>query len=94
MLEPILDEEFWIVRSSGVRQDKDQMIEGLASAAEGRRVIQKELVEPCGSDSAVASTLISYYEGGLFVGDFWNTKVFVMAGGRWRCKVWQVARVA
>lgn len=94
MLEPILDEEFWIVCSKGVRQDKEQMLEGLASAAEGRRVTRKELLEPYGSDSAVAMTLISYYDGGTFVGDFWNTKVFVRNGGEWRCKVWQVARIS
>ena len=94
MLEPILHQEFWIVRSNGVRQDKEQMLEGLASAAEGRRKIRKELLEPYGGDSIVALTLINYYHGDNFVGDFWNTKVFVKEGGTWWCKVWQVAPVS
>jgi hypothetical protein len=94
MLEPILDDEFRIVRSSGVQQNKKQMLDGLASTARGRRVIRKELVAPCDNDVAVAMTLISYFEADTFVGNFWNTKVFVNDGRNWHCKTWQVARVA
>jgi Domain of unknown function (DUF4440) len=92
MLEPILDDEFWIVRSGGERQNKKQMLDALASTAGGRRVIRKELVQPCGS-TVVALTLIGYYKGRELVGDFWNSKVFVRDDRGWRCKAWQVFRV-
>lgn len=93
ILEPILDNEFRIVRSSGVQEDKKQMLEELGSTAQGRRIIRQELIEPCGPNSVVAMTLIRYHEGNRFIGDFWNTKVFVGDGREWRCRVWQVARV-
>jgi hypothetical protein len=93
VLDPILDDEFWIIRSSGERQNKKQMLEALASTAEGRRVIRKELLQPCGS-AVVALTLVRYYKDHILVGDFWNSKLFVRNGGDWRCKVWQVFRVA
>ena len=94
MLEPILDESFRIDRSGGVQQNRDEMLEGLAMSAPGRRVIRKELIQSCGPNSAIALTLIRYHEADRLIGDFWNTKVFVRHGVDWRCRSWQVARVA
>lgn len=93
MLEPILDEAFRIDRSGGVQQNKNEMLEGLAKSAPGRRVIRRELIQPCGPNSAVALALVQYHEADRLVGDFWNTKVFVRDGVDWRCRSWQVARV-
>jgi hypothetical protein len=62
ILEPILDEAFRIDRSGGVQQNKDEVFEGLAKAAPGRRVIRRELIQSCGPTSAVALTLIQHHE--------------------------------
>ena len=94
MLEPILAETFRIDRSGGVQQNKDEMLEGLAKSAPSRRVIQRELIQSCGPNSAIALALIRYHEADKLIGDFWNTKVFVRDGVDWRCRSWQVARVA
>lgn len=94
ILEPILDDAFRIDRSGGVQQNKDEMLAALANLALGRRVIRRELIQLCGPNSAVALSLIQYHEAGRLIGDFWNTKVFIRHGADWRCRSWQVARVA
>lgn len=91
MLEPILHDEFWIIRSGGQKQNKQEMLNALGG---GRREIRNELVQLCGTDAAVALTLVGYYKDDSYVGDFWNMKVFVRTGSGWRCKMWQVVRIA
>jgi hypothetical protein len=94
LLEPILAHEFRIVRARGVLQNKTEMLDGLATQAEGRREIKKELIESRGPNTVIAMTLITYYQAGQLVGDFWNTKVFVRDVDTWRCRTWQVAAIS
>jgi hypothetical protein len=93
MLEPILADDFLIVRSRGNTQSKTQMLDGLESSARGQRVIKRELVEFYDPDTAAAMTLIEYSEERV-VGLFWNTKLFVRKAGSWRCRTWQVMRIS
>lgn len=95
MMEPILADDFHIVRNLVRVEERDKYLEKVASGeGKGRREVSDETVRVYG-DRAVVASLIAYWKNnGDFVGRFWNTKVFSrQEGGGWRCTAWQVTMV-
>ena len=95
-LERILTDDFRIIRSNLIIEDKPAMLCRVAADASGRK---RELDDESESvkiyeDSAVVTCRIMLKEkDGKIVGHFWNTNVFVKREEEWRCVVWQVARI-
>jgi hypothetical protein len=94
ILEPILSSDFCIVRSSGVVQDKQRMIEQTETNTSGRRRDLETADVHIYGDAAVVRTRLTLREQtGKEVGDYENTKVFVRQDGGWQCVSWQVTEV-
>lgn len=93
-LEPILADDITIIRSTGVIEDKQRMLERVASYKSGRiREIEEANVSVYGDSAVVTSRIALREPGGEISGRFWNTKVFVKREGGWRCVTWQVTRI-
>ena len=93
-LEPILADDITIIRSTGVIEDKQRMLERVASYKSGRiREIEEANVSVYGDSAVVTSRIALREPGGEISGRFWNTLVFVKREGGWRCVTWQVTRI-
>lgn len=95
MMEPILADDFHIVRNSVRAEEAQAMLENVASGkGKGRREVSDETVRVYGDRAVVASLIAFWRDNGDFIGRFWNTKVFThQQGGGWRCSAWQVTKV-
>ena len=95
MMELILADDFHIVRNSVRVEERDAMLDNVASGkGKGRREVSDETVRVYGDRAVVASLIGFWRDNGDFVGRFWNTKVFSrQEGGGWRCTAWQVTKV-
>lgn len=93
-LEHILADDFRIVRSNYVIEDKPTMLSRIAADTSRRkREVDDDNVKVY-EDSAVVTSRVTLKEtSGEMVGRFWNTKVFVRREGQWKCLVWQVVRI-
>ena len=94
-MEPILADDFHIVRNSVRVEEKGAMLDNVASGkGKGKREVSDERVWISG-DRAVVTSLITFSnDNGDFVGRFWNTKVFSRReGSGWLCTAWQVTKV-
>jgi hypothetical protein len=90
----ILADDFRIARSNYVIEDKPTMLNRVtADASRRKRDVHDENVNVYGDGAVVTSRVTLKEESGEVVGRFWNTKVFVMREGEWKCLVWQVARI-
>jgi hypothetical protein len=95
-LERILaDDDFRIVRSNYVIEDKPAMLCRVAADTSCRkREVDDDNVKVYEDNSAVVTSRVTLKEtGGEIVGRFWNTKVFARREGQWKCIIWQVARI-
>jgi hypothetical protein len=92
-LEPILADDFKIIRSNWLIDDKQGMLSRVHcdTSRRTRRVVE-ESIKVYG-DSAVVTSRVRLEEEGRETQYFWNTKVFVKRDGQWQCVVWQVARI-
>lgn len=96
LLERIMADEFRIIRSNLIIEDKPAMLCRVAADTSQRiREVDNESEEVrIFGDSAVVTCRITLKEeGGEVFGQFWNTKVFVNREGEWKCVVWQVAKL-
>jgi hypothetical protein len=95
-LERILaDDDFRIVRSNYVIEDKPAMLCRVAAdTSHKKREVDDENVKVYEDNSAVVTSRVTLKQAsGEIVGRFWNTKVFARPEGRWKCIIWQVARI-
>lgn len=95
-LERILADDFRIIRSNLIIEDKPAMLCRVATDASHRKreVDNKSEEVKIFGDSAIVTCRITLKEeDGEIVGHFWNTKVFVRQEEDWKCLVWQVARI-
>jgi Domain of unknown function (DUF4440) len=95
MMELILADDFHIVRNTVRVEEREAMLDSVASGkGKGRREVSDETVRVFGDRAVVASLIAFWRDNGDFVGRFWNTKVFSrQEGGGWRCTAWQVTKV-
>lgn len=96
-LERILADDFRIIRSNLIIEDKPAMLCRVAAdTSQRKREVDDESEDvKIYGDSAVITCLITLKEkNGDVVGRFWNTKVFGRREGAWRCLVWQVVRIS
>jgi hypothetical protein len=93
-LEHILADDFRIVRSNYVIEEKPTMLSRVAADTSRRkREVDDDNVKVY-EDSAVVTSRVTLKEtSGEIVGHFWNTKVFVRREGQWKCLIWQVVRI-
>ena len=94
-LDPILDDEFYIVRARGVLQAKQEMMGEAANDSSGRkrRFNDEDVDIRIYGDAAVVRTCVAVHEPtGEVRGHFWNTKVLVLREGQWKCVAWHVTR--
>jgi hypothetical protein len=93
-LEHILADDFRIVRSNYVIEDKPKMLSRVAADSSGRkREVDDENINVY-EDSAVVTSRVTLKEASSeIVGRFWNTKVFVRREGQWKCLIWQVVPI-
>lgn len=93
-LVPILADDFKIVRSNFILEDKPAMLCRVAADPSRRkREVDDEEVKVYGDSAVVTCRVTLKEENGDIFGYFWNTKVFVKQEKDWKCVVWQVARV-
>jgi hypothetical protein len=93
-LEPILADDFRIVRSNFIMEDKPAMLCRVAAdTSHRRREVDAEEVKVYGDSAVVTCRVTLKEESGKIFGYFWNTKVFVRREKDWKCIVWQVARI-
>jgi hypothetical protein len=94
-LEHILaDDDFRIVRSNYMIEDKPTMLSRVAADSSGRkREVDDENVKVYEDSSVVTSRVTLKETSGEIVGRFWNTKMFARRKGQWKCILWQVAQI-
>ena len=93
-LEPILAQDFRMIRSTGVVQDGQGMLAQVAGDESGRRrAIEESDVRVYDNSAVVTSCIVVHEPDGALVGRFWNTKVFAKREAAWRCVAWQVTRI-
>jgi hypothetical protein len=93
-LQRILADDFKIVRSNYVIEDKPTMLSRVAADTSGRkRKIDDDSVNLYEDSAVVVSRVTLIESNGEIFGRFWNTKVFVRLQGQWKCLIWQVARL-
>ena len=93
-LERILADDFRIVRSNYVIEDKPTMLKRVAADTSRRkREVDDENVKVYGGSALVTSRVTLKEASGEIFGHFWNTKVFVKRAGEWKCPVWQVTPI-
>jgi hypothetical protein len=91
-LDSLLTDDFRIVRSNFNVSDKQAMLTDVSANANKGRGVDEVSVKVYGDSAVVTSHLTTRNQN--TVSQFWNTKVFVKQGGEWRCRAWQVARLA
>jgi hypothetical protein len=93
-LERILADDFRIVRSNYVIEDKPTMLSRVADDNSRRkREVDDDSVKVYEHSAVVPSRVTLKESSGEIVGRFWNTKIFAMRDGQWKCLVWQVTRI-
>ena len=94
-LEPLLTDDFWIVRGSGVKQNRQDYLNDVKRNANlGRTADQTEvrLCDECAVYTCLVTTTRTPEDGPG--GRFWNTRLFERDGEGWRCAAWQVTKIS
>ena len=95
-LEKHLTEDFFIVRSTGQKLDRQAFLADVPSKSQrGRQAWQPEvrLLGNCAIYTCIVTTTQNP-DGTPNPGRFWNTRLFVQQDGHWRCAAWQVTKVS
>lgn len=94
-IEPLLTENFFIVRSSGQRLDRAAFLADVPNQSHrGRQAEQPEVhwLEGCAVYTCLVTTTQNP-DGTPNYGQFWNIRLFVLDAGNWRCAAWHVMKV-
>ncbi|MCG3156425.1 MAG: hypothetical protein DKINENOH_03049 [bacterium] len=96
-LEPLLHQDFTIVRASGEKQNRQQFLEAVpANKNRGRSADQVEvrLYDDRAIFACRVTTNTRDKDGNQAINYYWNTRLFVRENGEWRCAAWQVMKIA
>jgi len=93
-LEPLLTDDFWIVRASGVKQDRQAFLKAVSDNADLGRTADQTEVHWSGKCAVFTCRVTTTRNPvGSPGGRFWNTRLFVRHGEEWRCAAWQVMKI-
>ena len=88
--ETLLTEDFFIVRSTGQKLDRAAFLADVPDRKHrGRQAVQPEVHQY--KDCAIYTCIVTTSQN---PGRFWNTRLFVLEDGHWRCAAWQVTEVS
>ena len=91
-LEPLLIEEFTIVRANGKKQSRQKFLKEVPANANRGRVADRPDVRVYGECAVFTGRVTTTRDPGS--GRFWNTRLFVRDATGWRCAAWQVTRIS
>lgn len=96
-LEPLLHQDFTIVRARGEKQNRQQFLDAVpANRDRGRRADQVEvhLYDDRAIFACRVTTNTRDKDGKQAINYYWNTRLFVRENDKWRCAAWQVMKIA
>ena len=94
-LEPLLTDDFWIVRASGAKQDWETFLAAVeGNSGLGRTADQHAVQLYAGCVVFTCRVTTQRAPNGGPGGQFWNTRLFLPHGDDWRCAAWQVTRIS
>lgn len=94
-LDLLLADDFTIVRSSGVKQDRQAFLDAVpANKHRGRRADHRQVcLDRDRAEFTCRVTTTRDKDGNTDVRRFWNTRQFIQEGEHWICTGWQVMEI-
>jgi len=92
-LDPLIADDFTIVRAGGVKQDRKEFLQAVSANAHRCRRADQLDIHPFGDCAVVTCRVTTSQDenGALNIGQFWNTQIFIRKTEKWHRIAWQVA---